>query len=179
MLKAIEQRRSVRKYLDQPVEEEKLLAVLEAARLAPSGSNTQPWYFIVVREDAMRQELTRVCHDQKWMLSAPVHIVCIADTRPRIPEPADLVVDETSSQFGLKQAIRDTAIAIEHLVLAAEEQDLGTCWIAWFTQDQIRPVLGIPGDKFVVAVITLGYPAESPPARRRKPLDEIVRYERW
>ena len=179
MLKAIEQRRSVRKYLDQPVEEEKLLTVLEAARLAPSGSNTQAWHFIVVREDAMRQEVTRVSHNQQWMLTAPVHIVCVADARPRILEPTDLVVDETSPQFGLKQAIRDTAIAIEHLVLAAEEQGLGTCWIAWFTQDQIRPVLDIPADKFVVAVITLGYPAESPPARRRKPLDEIIHYERW
>lgn len=79
MLKAIEQRRSVRKYLDQPIEEEKLLAVLEAARLAPSGSNTQAWHFIVVREDAMRQEVTRVSHNQQWMISAPVHIVCIAD----------------------------------------------------------------------------------------------------
>jgi len=179
MLKAIEQRRSVRKYLDQPVEEDKLLAVLEAARLAPSGSNTQAWHFIVVREDAMRQEVTHVCHNQEWMMSAPVHVVCIADALPRIPEPADLSVDETSPQFGLKQGIRDAAIAIEHLVLAAEEVGLGTCWIAWFTQDEIRPVLGIPSDKFVVAVITLGYPAERPPARRRKLLDEIVRYERW
>ena len=84
MLKQIESRRSIRKYTDKPVEDEKLMCLLESARLAPSGSNTQPWHFILVRSEETKRKLAQVSHQQEWMLSAPVFIVCVADISSRL-----------------------------------------------------------------------------------------------
>lgn len=179
MLNEIIDRRSIRKYLDKKVEDEKIISLIESARLAPSGSNTQPWHFIVVKSDITRQMLAKVSHDQKWMMSAPVFIVCVADIRSRIKEDIDLSLDENSSEQELKQIIRDTSIAVEHLVLCAEKLGLGTCWVAWFTQEEIRPILNIPSDKYVVSIITVGYSDESPKPRPRKSFEDIVHYESW
>jgi nitroreductase len=173
-------RRSIRKYIDtKPVEDSKIIDLVESARLAPSGSNTQPWHFIIVKSDLTRQRLADSSHNQKWMMSAPVFIACVADIRSRIEGNDELSLNENSPEPELKQIIRDTSIAIEHLVLCAEKQGLGTCWVAWFTQEEIRPILNIPSDKYVVGIITLGYPDESPKARPRKNLEDIVHYENW
>ena len=99
--------------------------------------------------------------------------------RSRISADVEITLCEESPQFELKQIIRDTAIAIEHVVLEATTAGLGTCWVAWFRQNEIRPVLGIPGDKFVVAILTVGYPEEDPKPRKRKDFKEIVHYDRW
>jgi nitroreductase len=179
MLEEIKIRRSIRKYIDKTVEDEKIVQLLESARLAPSGSNTQPWHFIVVKSKVTRQKLTEVSHNQKWMFSAPVFIVCVADIRCRISDDKPLMLDENSPQEELKQIIRDTSIAIEHIMLEACSLGLGTCWVAWFTQKEIRPILNIPSDKYVVGVITLGYAGEIPKARVRKKLKEITHYENW
>jgi nitroreductase len=179
MIKSIADRRSIRKYIDKPVEEEKINQILESARLAPSGSNTQPWHYIVVRSDEKRQELSNTSHNQKWMMTAPVFIVCVGDMRSRIEENVKLSVDENSSEPELKQIIRDTSIAVEHMVLEAKSLDLGTCWVAWFNQEEIRPVLNIPSDKYVLSIITVGYPDETPAPRPRKKLEDIVHYEIW
>jgi nitroreductase len=180
LLEEIISRRSIRKYIDnKQVEEEKIIELIESARLAPSGSNTQPWHFIIVKSDSGRQKLSEVSHNQKWMMSAPVFIVCVADIRCRINEDVELSLNENSPGGELKQIIRDTAIAVEHMVLSAEKLGLGTCWVAWFTQEEIRPVLNIPSDKYVVGIITLGYSDESPKARPRKSLKDIVHYENW
>jgi nitroreductase len=178
MLRSIEDRRSIRKYKSTPVSEKQMTAILESARQAPSGSNTQPWHFIVVKDDASRREIASVSHNQRWMLTAPIFIACVADMRSRVPG-GEIAIDEESPAFELKQIIRDTAIAIEHLILEATNQGLGTCWVAWFTQAEIRRVLGLPGDKFVVAVITVGYAEENPSPRKRKKMAEIVHYEKW
>lgn len=175
----IDMRRSIRQYLDKPVEDERIRQLLESARLAPSGSNNQPWQFIVVRSDERRRKLSEVAHNQKWMLTAPVFIVCVADIRCRIPGEMPLSLTEESPQEELKQIIRDTAIATENLLLEAHHLGLGTCWIAWFRQEDIRPVLNIPSDKYVCGIITVGYPAETPGPRPRKPLESMVRYEKW
>jgi nitroreductase len=179
MIKQIEMRRSIRKYMDKPVEDEKILCLLESARLAPSGSNTQPWHFIVVKSELSRQKLSEASNNQKWMLSAPVFIVCVADIRCRIKEDVEVVVNENSPQHELKQIIRDTSIAIEHFVLEADNQELDTCWVSWFTQEAIRPILNIPSDKYVVCILTLGYADELPKARPRKKLEEIIHNETW
>ncbi len=179
MLKQIQTRRSIRKYVNKPVEEEKIVQLLESARLAPSGSNTQPWHFIIVKSELNRQKLSEVSHNQNWMLSAPVFIVCVADMRSRIKEDIDVSIDESSPHQELKQIIRDTTIAIEHIVLEAENLGLGTCWVAWFTQEEIRPILNIPSDKYVVSILTVGYSDEIPSARPRKKLEEIVHKESW
>lgn len=178
MLSPIKTRRSVRKYTDQPVGDELLLELLEAARLAPSGNNTQPWRFIIVRDPETKGALAKADHDQKWMEAAPVFIVAVADISCRIKEPG-LFLDEESSPFALKQIIRDTAIAVDHLTLEIENAGLATCWTAWFKQKDVRPLLAIPEDKFVVAILPVGYPGETPPARPRRPMEEIVMYERW
>ena len=178
-LDPIRNRRSVRSYTSQEVSEEAVREILEAARLAPSGSNQQPWAFIVVRSDEMRARVSEACHNQQWMNQAPVHIVCVADPVSRDEGLRGSRVDEESPDEPVKTTIRCTVIAIEHLVLQAEAMGLSTCWIAWFTQDDIRPVLDIPEDRYVVAVITVGYSDDRPAARPRKPLEEIVRYESW
>ncbi|MDD3981001.1 MAG: nitroreductase family protein [Spirochaetia bacterium] len=178
-MKEIEQRKSVRKYSSKQVEKEKLDAILESARIAPSGHNKQPWHFIVVSDPEKRQEIATVSKQQRWMISAPLHIVCIADIRARVQSPEPTYVDEETPSFELKRVIRDTAIAASHILLEARHQGLDTCWVGYYDQKDIRPVLGIPEDKFVVGVVTLGYADESPVPRPRKRIEEIVHYERW
>ena len=117
MLKQIENRRSIRKYLDKKVEKEKLIQILESARLAPSGSNTQPWMFIIIESEDTKEKLSIADHHQGWMMAAPLFIVCVADIRCRIPMSTKIRLDENSSEPELKQIIRDTAIAMEHILL--------------------------------------------------------------
>lgn len=177
MLKEIHARRSIRKYRGDAVPEEVVTKILEAARLAPSGNNTQPWRFIVVRSEQGRKALTAAANNQQWMLTAPVFIVCVADAACRLPEGT--AVDEFSTQKEVKLVIRDTAVATGHILLEAAHQNLGTCWVGMYTQETLRPVLGLPDDKYVLGIITLGYPDEALPARPRKSLDELVHYEKW
>lgn len=179
MFEAIKKRRSIRKYVNKEVEEEKLTQILESARLAPSGSNTQPWQFIVIKSEKNRELVAKVSHNQKWMASAPVHIVCVADIRSRIDENIESFINENSKEEEVKLIIRDTAIAVEHMSLTATELGLGTCWVAWFTQEEIRTVLNIPNDKYVLCVLTIGYADEDPKPRPRKKLEDIVHYEEW
>ncbi len=179
MLEVIENRRSIRAYTDEPVTDDALAQILEAGRQAPSGNNTQPWHFIVIRSAEQRAAVARVSHDQKWMNSAPVFIACVGDVRCRIPEYDGSPLDEHSELPQLKKLLVDMGIGIEHLVLEAENQGLGTCWVAWFTQAEIQPVLGVPAGCYVVAVITLGHPVSRPEPRRRRPMAELLHDERW
>jgi len=164
---AIAKRYSVRSYQDKPVEAEKLGRVLEAARLAPSGSNRQPWKFVVVTDAETRSKLVPACRDQKFVGAAPVVIAGVGLMPDRVMAcdvPGDPV---------------DVAIALEHIALAAVAEGLGTCWIGAFHQDRVRDVLGIPETAKVIEVMTLGYPADQPRPKDRKPLDEIVCHERF
>jgi len=189
IIQPIRTRRSIRKYKNTPVENEKIELMLESARLAPSGGNSQPWNFIIVKSEETRRKITEACHNQRWMKQAPVFIVAVADISvrlkrirerdPGITDTSHLDLHETSPHPELKMIIRDTAIAIEHLVLQAGALGLGTCWIAWFRQESIRPILNIPKDKYVVAVVCVGYADQSPISPPRKPLKQLVRYERW
>jgi nitroreductase len=189
ILEPIVTRRSIRKYKNTPVEDDKIDVLLASARLAPSGNNSQPWNFIVIRSEETRKQVAEVCYNQQWMAQAPVFIVCVADMSvrlkelqekdPRITDTSHLNVQEESPQQELKMIIRDTTIAIDHLILQAESMGFGTCWIAWLDQESFRPVLNIPTDKYVVAVITVGYADEAPKPRPRKPLEEMVHYESW
>jgi nitroreductase len=179
MIKEIEMRRSIRKYIEKTVENEKITEILESGRLAPSGNNSQPWRYIVVKSDEMRQKVMEASHNQKWMLTAPVFIVCVADVRCRIKEDIDVYLDDNSPQDEVKRIIRDTSISVGYMLLQASNLGLGTCWVGDFTQKEIRPVLNIPSDKYVVGVITIGYPNENPKARPRKNLEDIVHYECW
>ncbi|OOM73400.1 FMN reductase [Clostridium puniceum] len=179
MIKEIEMRRSVRKYIDKTIENEKITELLESARLAPSGNNTQPWRYILVKSEEMKQKISKASNNQKWMLTAPVFIVCVADIRCRIKEDVDIYLDDNSPQDEVKRIIRDTSISVGYMLLQANNLGLGACWVADFMQEEIRPVLNVPSDKYVVGVITVGYPNETPKARPRKSLEDIIHYECW
>mgnify|MGYP000507017310 FL=1 len=164
---AIKARYSVRAYQNRPVEQEKIDRIMEAARLAPSASNRQPWKFILVRDADTREKLVSICHNQEFVSQAPIVIVGVGLSPNRIMScdvPSDPV---------------DLAIAMEHIALAAAAEGLGTCWIGSFDQNRIRELLGIPDNLKVVQVMTLGYPADEPKYRDRKSLDEIVCYEKF
>jgi len=178
-INTIEKRRSIRKYKDQAVADDVLKQIINAGRLAPSDSNTQPWTFLIVRSEEMRRNVAEVSHKQEWMETAPVFVVCVADVRVATTDDSLTHIDENTPGIAAKQIILDTAIAGENIVLAAESLGLGTCWVSWFIQDEIRPVLGIPTDKYVVAVITLGYPDQEPKQRPRRTLEEVTKYEKW
>jgi len=153
-MEVVRKRLSIRRYKTDPIPDELLNQVLEAARLAPSGGNGQPWHFIVVKDKEGQKRLDI----SDWALQAPVVIIGCT---------------EASGQT-------DIAIAFEHLVLAAANFGLGTCWIGrWGADDEIKRALGIPAHIKVLAVTPLGYPAESPTPRSRKPLSQIVHHEKF
>ena len=179
MIESIKNRRSIRKFLDKPLEEEKLTTILEAARLAPSGNNAQPWHFIVVKDEKAKQVLAKAVNEQVWIASAAAVIVAVADSSKRGEDSPGTFVDEESPSMDLKRGIRDTTIAVSHILLEVDNQGLGACFCGGFTQKSVRPVLGVPEDKFVVAVIPIGYPAEKPAPRPRKAMDEIVKIGHW
>lgn len=170
-------RRSIRKYKAEPIDGKVLNRILDAARVAPSGNNAQPWRFIVVSDGAMKKKLFDVAGKQPWILDAPVAIAVIADMAAKIkPEirPGPISVDDPKLSPVLIKAVRDATIAADHMVMAATDEGLGSCWIALFEQEDIRPVLGVPEHCYVIAIITLGYAAEAPQPSRRLPLEEIV-----
>jgi len=167
LYEAIKLRYSVRSYLNKPVEQEKLDRVLDAARLAPSGSNRQPWKFVVVHDAEARKKLISACSNQEFVGQAPVVIAGVGLMPDRIMScgvPGDPV---------------DVAIALEHVALAATAEGLGTCWIGAFHQDQIRALLGIPTNAKVIEMMTLGYPADRPQPKTRKPIRELVCHDQW
>lgn len=174
---AIEARRSIRKFKPQKIEEVQLQELLDAARRAPSGHNTQPWRFIVIEDLAKRDQLSVLCHEQRWMAKAPLFVVACADLSIRAG--SNSAFDEETPGMDAKRVIRDTAIAVDHLMLRAVDMGLGSCWIGWYEQSDIRLLLQIPEHVFVLGVILIGYPDESPQARPRKALEDLVFRERW
>jgi len=167
VMEAIRQRRSIRAYEDRPIEEEKLQAVLDAGRLAPSACNRQEWRYIVVRDPAMRADLAEAANGQKFVGEAPVVLVACAKT------------DGHKMSCGEACYPIDVAISLDHITLKAVEEGLGTCWIGAFDQPAVKKLLNIPEDVRVVQLMPLGYPADEPAARSRLSLDEIVIPEKW
>ncbi len=165
LMEAIAKRESVRSYEDRPVPEDKLMKVLEAARLAPSASNRQRCKFIVVRDEKRRRELSAATGGQPHVAQAPVVIAAVS-TMPeyvmRCEVPAYPV---------------DLAIAVDHITLVAVDEGLGTCWIGAFSQDEARAVLDVPDNCKVVALLPLGFPRQERREKIRKSMDEIVCYE--
>jgi nitroreductase len=166
-LKLVETRRSVRAYQSKPVEQAKLTQVLEAARLAPTASNLQPFRLIVVHTQGREAELRRM-YDRDWFVQAPL-VVCACG----VPAEAWLREDGTR----LHQV--DVAIVMDHLILAATSLGLGTCWVAAFDVKAVRDILGIPNVVEPLVMTPLGYPADEPPTKIRRPTADLVRYEHW
>jgi len=175
ILKTISVRKSIRKYLDKPVEDEKIHLILESARLAPSSCNSQPWFFYAVKNKDKIIELSKsknsplkinlVTH---WMANAPLVIVACANP--------DLFSHKAAGLFAKDCHEIDVAIALEHMVLTAVELGLGSCWIGWFNEKKVKQVLDIPRKLEVVAILTIGYPSETPKEKLRKSVEEITTF---
>jgi nitroreductase len=175
--KILRGRRSIRRFLPTPVEPEKLRACLEAARIAPSAHNVQPWRFVVVDDPDLKERLTSAAFSgiystSKFAAQAPVILVLLA-------KPAGGVVRLGSKIQGVPYFLLDIGIAGEHVVIQAEELGLATCWMGWFNYRQVRKVLAIPRAFKVVAMMPLGY-AEKRPQREppRKAFDDIVAFNK-
>lgn len=163
-LEAIEKRYSCRRYKKDEVWQEKLEKVLKAMRLAPSAHNAQDWKFIVVKDLEKRKKIAEAAN-QSFISQAPLIIVGVALNPDHIlpsGNPAYLI---------------DLAIALDHLTLAATDQGLATCWIGAFSQEEVKKILNIPAKCKVVALLPLGFAADTPGVKSRKPLSEIISYD--
>jgi len=167
VLKVIRERKSVRRYKPDPIPEEVLFRVLEAARLSPSGKNLQPWKFILVRDSSLKQKVAKASNRQDFMAEAPLIVVACG------------FPDDCYSRMGnyMKSWPVDVAIAMEHLILQAQEEGLGTCWIGAFEERDVKSILNIPDDVKVLALTPLGFPDVVPLPRGRKKLEEIISYD--
>jgi len=163
---AIRRRYSCRNYEDKPLEKEKLEAILEAARQAPSAKNLQDWRFVVVTDKATRKKLAAAANDQTFIENAGAIIIACT-------------VSEHVMRCGQAIGPIDVSIAIEHMCLQATELGLATCWIGSFYPDKVRAVVGIPESIEIIELLALGYPADCPKEHRREPIESIVCFEKW
>jgi nitroreductase len=169
-------RKSVRSYANREVEDEKLMAILEAARMSPSWANKQCVRYIVVKDKAKIAEFSGTLNS--WLKQAPVLLIACADPK------------ESGSRNGMDYYLVDVGISMQQLILAATDLGLGTCWIGAFDEAKVKKLLGIPENVKVVALTPVGYPAEKAGfgsklarkfigADKRKPIEEIVHREKW
>jgi len=175
----IRMRTSVRGYSSDEVPDEKIESILECARLAPSWANKQCWSFLVIKDNETIEQLSRSGGGvNKWMRQAPVIIVACGD--PNV----------SGHRNDMAYYLVDVAIAMEHLVLAATDLGLGTCWIGAFDEGKVKDALKIPKNIKVVALTPLGYPTDKRGIRenlsryilkskKRKSLDDIVHHGKW
>ena len=165
---AVKQRKSVRSFQNKEIPAEILTRILDAARFAPSANNRQEWRFVVVREPETKAELARIAGEQHFIAQASVVLACCG-------------VDEGKIMHcGQPACPIDVTIAIDHITLLATAEGLGTCWIGHFDEPAVKALLGMPDNVRVIELLPIGYPTD--PAvkqKRRLPLSEVVRYERW
>jgi nitroreductase len=166
-LELARRRYSVRSYKSDPVEKEKLDRILEAARLAPTAVNIQPFQLMVVHTLNREAELLRI-YNKKWFVQPPITICACG-----------LPAKSWARKDGKNYNDVDVAIVMDHLILAATAEGLGTCWIAAFDPVAAKEVLGLPEGVDPIAFTPLGYANDRPPSKKRKALAELVRYERW
>ena len=162
---AIEKRYSVRSYQPRPIEQDTLDQILNAGRLAPSARNRQEWKFVVVRDESLRRALAKAA-DQPFLAQAPVILAMVATENTQV------------MHCGVPASPVDCAIAIDHITLAAVAEGLGTCWIGHFDQAAARKVLGVPDSHTIIELLPMGYPAVKGPTKSRKPLAEVVVYDK-
>jgi nitroreductase len=163
-LELIKKRYSVRAYRPDPVEDEKLQQVLEAARLAPTAANRQPFKLMVIPTAGREAELQRI-YKRSWFVQAPLVLCACA-----LPAEGWVRMDDKP------YVDVDVTIAMDHLILAATDLGLGTCWIAAFDPAAAREVLDLPDGVEPIVFTPLGYPADELGAKKRKPLSELVEY---
>jgi nitroreductase len=179
LLDLIKHRKSVRDFLDKPVEREKIMMCLEAARLAPSESNSQPWRFIVVDDKELKDKLCDAAFSGIYWINsfcktAPVMIVVISEKSKFLARIGGMF-------RGTKYYLIDIGIACEHFVLEAEDLGLGTCWIGWFNERAVKSILNIPESKKIDILLALGYYDREKLGlgHAREPIDEIVSFNSY
>jgi len=159
-------RSSVRNFEQRPVEKEKLLFVQEAARVAPSAANFQPWQFLVITDYELLKSLQAVYH-RDWMGTAPAIIVAFGDHNKGWHRKSD----------GKDFTDIDVAIAVDHLMLAATEQGLGTCWVCNFDAEKCCAIFNAPENMEAIALIPIGYPViESKSEKKREPINQMTHW---
>jgi nitroreductase len=159
LLEVIFRRRSIRRYRSEQIPDDVLKNILEAGRLAPSADNAQPWHFVVVTEPEIKEKLSR----GRWTRFIKDSAVTIVGCG---------YADNEWSTI-------DVTIALENMVIAAETQGVGSCWIGDFKEEEVKELLGIPENLKVVALVSFGYPAEKPSPPRKKNLETIVHYNKF
>ena len=157
-LETMWKRRSIRKYKSDPIPDEDLNLILEAARRAPTGANRQNWRMIVVTDSDLLKKTAEACNNQMWMADAPV-ILCL------VTLPSEGNVNGT--------------IVLDHAILAAASLGYGTCWIGAYDEAKVKAVLGIPGDHGTVCLTPVGLSAEQPEARSRKPPSQLFMKDKF
>ena len=159
LLDVIFRRRSIRSYKKEPIPDEVLRNILEAGRLAPSADNAQPWHFIVVTDSRIKEKLSR----GRWNYFIKDSAVTVVGCGYKENEWSTI----------------DVTIALENMVIAAEAQGVGSCWIGDFVEEEVKKLLGIPNNLKVIALVSFGYPAEKPTPDNKKSLREIVHYNKF
>ncbi len=171
VLEAIKGRRSIRRFLGEEIPRETVMQLLDAMRWAPSAGNRQPWEFVVISDEATKRRVAEAAYGQMFIAEAPIVIVVCADP------------GRSAARYGERGAnlycLQDTAAAVENLHLAAVEMGLGTCWVGAFDEGRVAEVIGAPKGIRPVAIVPVGRPAESPPPRPRRSLEEVVHWERF
>ena len=168
IIEEILERRSIREYNAKTIEPEKLTRILEAARLAPTARNQQDWKLILVKNPDIKEKLVDLASPQQQFLKGAPILIAACAMNPayvmRCGHPAYLI---------------DLAIVLEHIALQAVREGLGTCWIGSFDELKAKKVLNIPENFRVVELMSLGYPVQLPPARPRKPIQDLVNWDSW
>ncbi len=171
-------RQSVREYLDKPVEKEKVERCIEAARLAPSACNAQPWKFIIVDQPELKNRIADQTSNKLLPLNhftkqAPVHVIVVMEKANLTSNLGSKIRDKHLPMF-------DIGIAVEHICLQAVEEGLGTCILGWFNEKAIQKLLKIPTSRRIALIITLGYPSKIEiREKKRKTIDSIISYNTY
>jgi nitroreductase len=174
-LELVNERRSVRAYAERNVPRDILDRCLEAARLAPSACNSQPWYFIVVDDPELRKKVADAAFSGIYAMNtfakrAPVLVVIVRDKAGYLARLGGQLRD-------VRYSLVDIGIAIEHFALQAADEGVGTCWLGWFDEGAVKRVLGIPKDRKVDMMLSAGFPADDEPRpKTRKALNEMSRF---
>jgi nitroreductase len=166
LVSAIKDRRSIRTFKKQDIPQETINKLIEAALLAPSAGNAQSWAFVLVKEQATKQALSKAALGQRWVAEASVVFVVCADEK----RAKESYGDRGKTLY----CIQDTAAATQNILLTACSLGLGACWVGAFREDEVRKIVKAPQEMRPVAMIPVGYPSESPPARSRRSASEVV-----
>jgi nitroreductase len=194
---AIEQRRSIRKFKSNDISDEVIFELLDSARLAPSGCNSQPWRFKIVRDKIIKDQLYAAAHNQLFVKEAPVVIVCCLDVKGYLDGTVsgvqdleqcdiidkriyDILINNATESKNIKiddiipRISFNVAIAIEHIVLRSLDYGLGTCWVRLLDSKRVKELFNWDDNIGVIALLPIGYPNENPKPRKRMNIEDLM-----